>query len=82
MKIIVTFFKRFHGTATFGAPNPATGHHRRLPDTYGQVWVSLLWSHCSLFLVHTRFCLCPPRVCFPVLCKFWWLYGGVNGYLL
>ena len=32
-----------------------------------------------LDLVHTRFCLCPPRVCFPVLCKFWQLYGGVNG---
>ena len=36
----------------------------------------------SWVLVHTRFCLCPPRVCFPVLCKFWWLYGGVNGDLL
>ena len=23
--------------------------------------------------------LCPPRVYFPVLCKFWQLYGGVNG---
>ena len=33
-------------------------------------------------LVHTRFCLYPPRVCFPVLCKFCWLYGGVNGDLL
>ena len=33
-------------------------------------------------LVHTGFCLCPPRVCFPVLCKFWWLYGGVSGNLL
>ena len=32
--------------------------------------------------VHIRFCLCPPKVCFPVLCKFWWLYGGVNGDLL
>ena len=31
MKIIVTFFNRFHGTATFGAPNPATGHHRPTP---------------------------------------------------
>ena len=30
----------------------------------------------------TRFCLCPPRVCFPVLCKFWQLYDGVNGNLL
>ena len=26
--------------------------------------------------------LCPPRVCFPVLYKFWQLYGGVNGNLL
>ena len=32
--------------------------------------------------MHTRFCLCPPRVYFPVLCKFWQLYGGVNGGLL
>ena len=29
----------------------------------------------------TSFCLCPPRVYFPVLCKFWHLYGGVNGNL-
>ena len=36
----------------------------------------------SWVLVQTRFCLCPPRVCFPVLFKFWWLYGGVNGDLL
>ena len=31
----------------------------------------------SCVLVHTGFCLCPPRVCFPVLCKFWQLYGGL-----
>ena len=57
---------------------------RRLLDTHGQVWVHLLWGHCSflLVLVWTRFCLCPPRVCFPVLWKFWRLYGGVNGDLL
>ena len=36
----------------------------------------------SWVLVHTRFCLCPPRVSFPVLCKFWQLYGGVSGDLL
>ena len=36
----------------------------------------------SWVLVCTRFCLSPPRVCFPVLCKSWWLYGGVNGHLL
>ena len=33
----------------------------------------------SWVLVCARFCLCPPRVSSPVLCKFWWLYGGVNG---
>ena len=27
----------------------------------------------------TGFCLCHPRVYFPFLCKFWPLYGGVNG---
>ena len=26
-----------------------------------------------------KFLLCPPRVYFPVLCKFWQLYSGVNG---
>ena len=36
----------------------------------------------SWVLVHTRFFLCPPRVFFPVLCKVWQLYGGVNGDLL
>ena len=36
----------------------------------------------SWVLVCTQFCLCPLRVCFPVLCKFWQLYGGVNGAFL
>ena len=31
----------------------------------------------SWLLVPTRFCLCPPSVCFPVLCKFWQLYVGL-----
>ena len=35
----------------------------------------------SWILVHTSFCLCPQRVCFPALCKFWQLYGGVIGNL-
>ena len=33
----------------------------------------------SWVLVHTRFCLCPSRVCFPVLCKFRWLSGTDHG---
>ena len=36
----------------------------------------------SWVLVHTKFCLCPPRDYFPVLCGFWQLYGRVNGDLL
>ena len=36
----------------------------------------------SWVLVHTSFCLCPSRVYFPVLCKFWQLYGGVTSDLL
>ena len=32
--------------------------------------------------MRTRFCLCPRRVCFPVLCKFWRLCGEVMGNLL
>ena len=36
----------------------------------------------SWVLVQIMFCLCLPRVCSSVLCKFWWLYGGDNGDLL
>ena len=36
----------------------------------------------SSVLVHTRFCLCSPEPVSPALCKFWQLYGGVNGNLL
>ena len=58
--------------------------HWRLLDTPRQVWVSLLWGHApfSWILVQARFCLCPSRVYFLVLCKFWPFYGGVNGNLL
>ena len=55
---------------------------RRLVDTQ-QVPDSLLWGHCSFLqvLVH-KVLLCPPRVYFPVGCKFCQLYGRVNGDLL
>ena len=54
------------------------------PKTPGHLQASLgqslgVTAPFSWVLAHTKFCLCPPRVCFPVLCKFWWLYGGVNG---
>ena len=86
----VTSFKRSHEyPATLSAPNPAAGHHQPTPPletprypqaSLGQSLVgSLLLSPGSWC---TRFCLCPPRVYFPVLCKFWQLYGGLNGHLL
>ena len=72
MKIIVTSLKRSHAsTATRSVPSPAAGHHRprlrwRLLDTHREVQDSLLWVHCSFHKVLS----CPPRVYFPVLCKF------------
>ena len=60
---------------------------RRLLDTHRQVWVSLLLGHCSFLLGPgaPKFCVCvcvPSKSLFPVLCKFWQLYGGINGSLL
>ena len=77
-------------TVTLSAPNSAAGHHQPTPplETPGHSWRNLVQSLLgvtapfSWVLVHTRFCLCLPRVYFPVLCKFWQLYGGVNGDLL
>ena len=56
---------------------------QRLPDTHTQVWDSLLWGHCSFLLgpsAQGSFVLSVSL--FPVLCKFWQLYGGVNGDVL
>ena len=72
MKIMVTSFKRSHHALPHSVPptlqqGTADPHFRlRLPDTHGQVWVSLLCGHRSflLGLVHTRFCLCSHSVCF------------------
>ena len=86
---MVTSFKRSHArTATLSVPSPeqATADPRlcqRLLDTHRQVW-TISCGVTALFswvLVH-RVLLCPPRVYFPVLCKFWQLSGGVNGDLL
>ena len=89
MKIMVNSFKRFHAhTGVLSVPNPETGHHRPMPppETPGHSWASLGQSLVGSLLLYPgscahNFCLCPPRVCFPVLCKFWQLYGGVNGNL-
>ena len=56
MKIMATSFKMSHScAATLSAPNLAAGHQQpmlcqRLLDTPRQIWVSLLWGHCSFLL--------------------------------
>ena len=90
MKITVTSFRRSHAhTAALSAPNPAADRHDprlcrdswTLPRKSGSVSCGVP-APFSWVLVHTRFCLCPPRAYFPVLGKFWQLCGGVNGDLV
>ena len=89
-KTMATSFKRSHAfPATLSAPNPAAGHHQPMPllETPGHSQASLGQPFVGSLLLSpeswcTIFCLCPPRVYFPVLCKFWQLYGGINCDLL
>ena len=91
MKIMVTSFKRSHAcTATLSAPNPAAGHHRPMPllETPGHSQASLGQSLVGSLLLSPGSWCTQGFVCAlqesvsPVLCKFWQLYGGVNGDLL
>ena len=87
MKIKVTSFQSPMHVLLHSGPQPCS----RPPLTHASTadsWTLLgktgsvsygVTAPFSWVLVHTRFCLCPPRVYFPVLCKFWQLYGGVNG---
>ena len=56
----------------------------RLLDTHRQVWVSLFWGHYSFLLGPGAYkvLFVPSKSLSPVLCKFWQLYGGVNGSFL
>ena len=77
IKIMATSIEMSH--ATLSAPNPAASHHRPTPplETPGHSQACLgqslmgVTAPFSWVLVCIRFYLCPPRVCFPVLCKFW-----------
>ena len=91
MKKMVTSFKRSQAaTATHSATNPAAGHCRPTPppETPGHSQASLGQSLVgSLPLAPVSSCtqgiLCALQESVsPVLCKFWWLYGEVNGDLL
>ena len=94
MKIMVTSFKRSHAcTAALSAPDRVPDHRCtnpcllwRLLDAHQQVWVGLSLVG-SLVLYPGSWCT-EGFVCVlqesvsPVLCKFWQLYGRVNGNLL
>ena len=83
MKMMMTSFKRSHAGS-------AAGHHRSMPplETPGHSWAS--WDQSlvgSLLLSPGSWCV-QGFVCalqesvFLIQCKFWRLYGGVNGDLL
>ena len=85
MKMMAASFKGSHTrTAMLSAPDPAADHRQPMPlrDSWtlmrksGSVSCGVT-APFSWVLVHTRFCFYPPSVCSPVLCKFWWLYGGL-----
>ena len=88
MKIMLTSFKRSH--AALRPLNPAAGHHQSTPprETPGHSWASLDQSLVGSLLLYPGSWCTQGFVCAlqesvsPVLCKFWLLYGGVNGDLL
>ena len=58
--------------------------HQLFLDTHRQVWVSLLWGYFSFVLgpgAH-KVLFVPFKSPFLAVCKFWQLYGRVNGDLL
>ena len=80
MVVMATSFqKTFAYTVVFSAPDPAACHcvnprlHQRLLDTQRQVWLSLLWGHCSFLLrlgAHTVLRVPSKSLFSPVLWKF------------
>ena len=81
---MVTSFKRSHaGAVALSAPNPAAGHHQPTPppETPGHSQASLDQSLMGSLLLFPG-SWCTEESVSPVLCKFWQLYGGVNGDLL
>ena len=93
MKIMTTTFKMSHaGTATHSAPNLAAGHCQPTlqpqletpghPQAIlGQSLVGSLLLSPGSWCAQGSVCALQKSVS-PVLCKFWWLYGGLNGDVL
>ena len=91
MKIIATSFKRSHApTAALSASDPEAGHHGTTPlletpehswACLGQFLVGSLLLSPGAWCTRGFVCTLQESVS-PVLCKFWWFYGGANGNLL
>ena len=88
MKTMAIFFERSHaGTAILSAPSLAAGHCWSTPplDTPGHSWARLGQSLVGSLLLSPGSWCTQGSICAlqesisPVLCKFWQLYGGVNG---
>ena len=88
MKKMATSFKMsLAPTAALSAPNPAAGHHQPMPlpeipghsqESLGQSLVRSLLLSPGSWWAQGFVCAIQESVS-PVLCKFWWLCGGVNG---
>ena len=77
-------------TATLSTSNPAAGHHQPTPPletpghsqaSLGQCLVGSLLLSPGSWRIQGFVCALQESVS-PLLCKFWWLYCGVNGDLL
>ena len=88
---MATSFKRSYAhTAALSTPDPASGHCRPTspPETPGHPQGSLGQSFVESLLLSPGSWCAQAFVCAlyesvsPALCKFWLLYGGVNGNLL
>ena len=85
--MVISFKRSYTCTATLSAPHPVAGHHRLTPpsETPGHSQASLDQSLVGPLLLSPRSWCAQCSVCAlqesvsPVLCKFWQLYGGVNG---
>ena len=88
MKIMVNSFRRSHAhAATLSTPNPSASYHWPMPslETPGHSTGKSGSVSCgvtapfSWILVHTRFCLCPPRVWCPSLLSpvLWKFYNQI-----
>ena len=91
MKIKVTSFKMYHAcSATLSVSTPVAGHHQPMPPpespgysraNLGQSLLGSLLLFPGSWCTQDFVCALQESVS-PVLCKFWQLYGGVNGDLL